>query len=117
MVDELIGPSIAPSGFVPVMIAVVAGAEMAGGDRSRAATFGLWCGVAVLLSGAALGGTLFLRDAGEDTLGLIRRFAAGAVVASLSTEVFPKAFREERTLSEIAAAVGLIAAVGLGRLA
>jgi len=40
------------------------------------------------------GGDLLLGGASDSTLGLIRSFTGGAVVGSLATEVFPKAFKE-----------------------
>jgi len=38
------------------------------------------------------------------------------VIASLATEVFPQAFREDRHLAGIATAVGVLLALGLGEL-
>jgi len=77
----------------------------------------LWLGVAGLLAGAAIGGNLLLVGANEHLLAVIRCFAAGAVVASLATEVFPRAFREDRHWAGIATALGVILAVGLGEFA
>ena len=50
-------------------------------------------------------------------LAATRCFAAGAVVASLATEVFPKAYQEDHHLAGIATAIGVILAVFLGELA
>ena len=47
---------------------------------------------------------------------VIRCFAAGAVGASLATEVFPQAFREDRHWAGIATALGVILAFSLGSL-
>lgn len=90
---------------------------MSEGGRSNAKVFGLWAGTAVLLSAAALIGNLALAGVGEEALAVIRCFAAGAVVASLATEVFPQAYKEDRHLAGIATALGVILAFVLGALA
>lgn len=90
--------------------------EMRGDGRSKLRVLGIWALTAGLLSMAALGGNLLLADVDEVWLALIRSFAAGAVIASLATEVFPKAFREDRQMSGIAASIGLIAAYALSEL-
>ncbi len=86
---------------------------MASGGRSKWAVFGLWGATAVLLSAAALAGNLLLEGAPEAALAWIRCFAAGAVVASLATEVFPKAFEEGSYSAGMATSVGLVLALGL----
>lgn len=86
------------------------------GDRSRSSAFGLWAATAVLLSAAALAGNLLLEGASPDLLAVVRCFAAGAVVSSLATEVFPKAFKENSYVAGVAAAVGLVVALLLGQL-
>ncbi len=90
--------------------------EMADGDRSRAVVFGLWAATAALLSAAALAGNLLLSGVPDTVLALIRCVAGGAVVASLATEVFPKAFREESYLVGAATALGVVVALALGQL-
>ena len=70
-----------------------------------------------LLSAAAIIGNVALAGVGEHWLAVIRCFAAGAVVASLATEVFPKAYREDHHLAGIATALGVVLAFGLGSLA
>ena len=90
--------------------------EMAKSDRSDRAVLGLWTATAVLLSVAALAGNLLLGGAPQELLALLKAFAGGAVVASLATEVFPKAFREDSYLAGVATAVGVVLAVGLDQL-
>lgn len=97
--------------------------EAAGGARqmvarghSRAKVLGLWAMTAILLSGAALLGFAVLAGADAHQLAAIQCFAAGAVIASLATEVFPKAFREDRHWAGIATALGAILALALGSL-
>ncbi len=90
--------------------------EMAGGGRSSKSVFGLWAATAGLLSLAAIAGNLLLSGAPEAALALVRSFAAGAVIASLATEVFPKAFKEDSYLAGVATAIGVVLALGLDKL-
>lgn len=90
---------------------------MTADGRSKAAVMLLWIGTAALLALAAIVGNLALAGVGEGTLAVIRCFAAGAVVASLATEVFPQAFREDRHWAGIATALGVILAFSLSSLA
>lgn len=92
--------------------------ESAGGARQmrragmgRGAALGLWTLTAGLLAGAALLGEWAMSGTGAAPIAMIRCFAAGAVVASLATEVFPRAFKENHHLAGVAVAVGLIAAM------
>ncbi len=94
--------------------------EAAGGaKRMRESGWGtggilaLWTGTAVLLGGAALAGNLVLADAPEEVLAPIRAFAGGAVIASLATEIFPKAFRRDHHMAGVATALGFLAALAL----
>lgn len=84
--------------------------------RSSASVLGLWTATAALLSAAAVVGHLALAGVPESALALIRSFAGGAVVGSLATEVFPKAFKEDQYLAGVAAALGLVLALGLSHL-
>ena len=90
--------------------------QMADGGNSKAKVFGLWIATALLLSAAAIAGNLLLESAGEGTLAIIRCTAAGAVIASLATEVFPQAYREDQHWAGIATALGVILALWLGEL-
>jgi ZIP family zinc transporter len=90
--------------------------EMADGDRSNVWVFTLWAATAVLLSAAALAGYWLLEGTSEEVLAVVRCFAAGAVVASLATEVFPKAFKESSYPTGVATAIGLVVALLLGQL-
>lgn len=90
---------------------------MAQGGRSNARVMWLWVATAVLLSIAAIAGNLMLAGVGEGTLAVIRCFAAGAVIASLATEVFPQAYKEEAHWAGVATALGAILAFSLGSLA
>ena len=90
---------------------------MARGGHSKARVMGLWVATAVLLSAAAIAGNLLLGGVGEGPLAIIRCFAAGAVIASLATEVFPEAYKEDAHLAGVATALGAILAFTLGSLA
>lgn len=90
--------------------------EMSRGRRSKGKVLALWAATAVLLSAAALVGNLLLSGVSKDVLALIKCFAGGAVVASLATEVFPKAFKEDSYWAGIATAIGLVLALYLDQL-
>lgn len=91
--------------------------EAAGGSKSMCAqgmrrwqVLLIWTGTAVILSAAAIGGKVLVGTVGSQTLAYIGCFAAGAVVAALATEIFPRAFRAGEHLSGVAVALGLIMA-------
>ena len=84
--------------------------------RSKVKVLGLWTATAALLSAAALAGNLLLTSVPDAALGLVRCVAGGAVAASLATEVFPKAFKEDSYATGIATALGLVLAIGLDQL-
>ncbi|SMX45223.1 ZIP family metal transporter [Actibacterium lipolyticum] len=97
--------------------------EAAGGAKqmcrsglSRRTVFWLWAATAGILASAALVGEWAFAGVAPETIALTRCFAAGAVVASLATEVFPRAFNENHHLSGVAVAVGLILATLLHAL-
>jgi ZIP family zinc transporter len=97
--------------------------EAAGGARqmgdngmSKGKAMLLWVATAGLLSAAAIAGNVLLDGASEHVLAVIRCVAAGAVIASLATEVFPQAYKEDSHLAGIATALGAILAFALGSL-
>ena len=90
--------------------------QMSESEMGKAKVMGLWAATAALLSLAAIAGNFLLAGASPHLLAFIRCFAAGAVVASLATEVFPQAFREDRHLAGVATAVGVLMALALGEL-
>ncbi len=94
--------------------------EAAGGAKRMRETgwrnggiLALWTGTAVLLGAAAAAGNLLLSDAPAEVLAPIRAFAGGAVIASLATEIFPKAYRRDHHMAGIATALGFLAALAL----
>lgn len=90
--------------------------EMAKGGKSKGRVFALWGATAALLAASALAGNFFLANVPESALALIRCFAGGAVVASLATEVFPKAYDDDHYWAAIATILGLILALYLNHL-
>ena len=126
-VPENLALGVALIGASAGEVAALAGAillsnipEAAGGARGmkdcgmRPRTiFGLWGGATVLLALAAVVGNFMLEGAHPNILAVIRCTAAGAVVASLATEVFPKAYKEDHHLAGVATALGLMIAIWL----
>lgn len=115
--DALAVAALAGSIFLSNLPEAAGGAkQMMQDGRSARQVMLLWAAVATLLSGAALGGYYGLSGADPSVIAAIKCFAAGAVVSSLATEVFPKAFDEDRLWSGVAVALGLMLAVALGQL-
>lgn len=90
--------------------------EMCGNGMSRKKALTLWIATTVILSIAALIGYYGLEDVPKGWLAGVKCFAAGAIVASLATEVFPKAFKEDHVMTGIAVALGLMGALYLSEL-
>lgn len=88
--------------------------RMADSGLNRWRCLALWTATAALLAAAVVGGNLLLAGIAPQWLHLIGAFAAGAVMASLATEVFPDAYREDHHLAGIATIIGVIAALALG---
>ena len=114
----------------PIHILAMAGSiflsnlpEAAGGAKnmvknglSKKKVLTIWMGTAVILSLSAIIGNYLLSDIQTSYLDIIKCFAAGAVVASLATEVFPQSFKKDHHLSGIAVAIGVCIAYALGQL-
>jgi len=129
-IPENLALGVALIGATPAQVAALAGSiflsnlpEAAGGardmahsGRKKSQVFWLWVATAAILSIAAIVGNLALAGANEHLLAVIRCFAAGAVVASLATEVFPKAFRDDHHLAGVATALGVVLAFWLGHI-
>lgn len=90
--------------------------EMAQGGLARPKVLAIWCSTALVLSGAALAGYWLISPLNTNTIALIQSFAAGALVSSLATEVFPTAYREDQDATGIAVALGVAAAFGLHQI-
>lgn len=68
----------------------------------------MWAGVAVALSIATVLGRLVLVGVSPTWLGVAEAFAAGAVLASLATEVIPEAFQDAKHGAGLAITVGFV---------
>ncbi len=108
--------SLSGSIFLSNLPEAAGGAQQMAEGRSKLKVLGLWTATAGLLSAAALAGNLLFAGVPEAALGLIRCVAGGAVAASLATEVFPKAFKEDSYVTGIATALGLVLAICLDQL-
>ena len=129
-IPENLALGVALIGASPKAIAALAGSiflsnlpeaaggakDMQGGSHSKGKVFGLWTAAAALLASAAVIGNLALTGVPDSVLAVIKCFAAGAVVSSLATEVFPKAFQEDSDVAGTATALGLILAFALSTL-
>lgn len=91
-------------------------AKMHDDGDSRPKVLGVWGLCALLLSAAALLGNVALSGAPDVALAWIKVFAAGAVLASLATEIFPQAYRDDDDTVGIAVALGVCAAYALHTL-
>lgn len=72
-----------------------------------------WGAAAIGLSSVTVAGKVFLADVDATTINLILSFAAGAVIASLVTEIFPQAYRRGYVLTGAASAFGVVCAAML----
>lgn len=130
-IPENLALGVALIGAGPIGVAALAGSiflsnlpEAAGGakqmtdngNRSKGRIVAIWAATAAVLSVAAILGNVLLAGVAPQWLSFIRCLAAGAVVASLATEVFPKAFRQDHHLAGLATAMGLVLALVLGGL-
>ena len=129
-VPENLALGVALIGAAPIEVAALAGSillsnlpEAAGGAKqmigeghSKGKVLALWALTALILSIAAFVGNFALEGVSSHVLAATRCFAAGAVVASLATEVFPKAYKEDHHMAGVATAIGVVLAVFLGDL-
>ena len=83
------------------------------GGRGRGVVIAIWTAVAAVLTGVGFAGNLLLGGASAGVIAVIQCLAAGAVISSLATEVFPQAYEEEHIGTGIAVAIGVIAAFAL----
>lgn len=128
-IPENLALGVSLIGASPIAVAALSGSiflsnlpEAAGGaremskDKSNKKVLGLWIGTTVILAACAIAGNLLLTDVPKVVLSYIRCFAAGAIIGSLATEVFPKAFKEDDYKSGVATAIGVILAIYLNSL-
>lgn len=85
-------------------------------DNGRSVRFALmtWLGAAGVLAIAIVAGAFLLEDLNESALSVILAFAGGAVLAALSTTLFPRAFRDGGPWVALATVAGFLLAFTLG---
>lgn len=83
---------------------------------SKPKILGIWAITAAVLSACALIGNLALAGLTDDLLGFISCLAAGAVTASLTTEIMPQAHKQAPHWAGFATAIGLLLALLLHNL-
>jgi len=124
-IPENLALGVALIGAEPISVAALSGSillynfpEAAGGAKemsqdanSKKKVLVLWCATALLLSIAALVANFTLADVPEEYLNNIKCFAGGAVVASLTLEVFPQAFKMDKYWTGLETTIGLILAL------
>jgi len=86
------------------------------GGLSKERVFTIWVATAFLLSLAAVAGNLLFAGLDERILAFVSCIAAGAVVASLTTEIMPQAHEKAPDLAGFATAIGLLVALLLHSL-
>ncbi len=84
--------------------------EMSKKGRSKSRVIAIWAAAAIAMAAAAIVGNLAMAAASEHLFAATRCFAAGAVVASLATEVFPKAYKDDHHMAGIATVLGVVLA-------
>lgn len=85
-------------------------------DNGRSVRFALvtWTGAAAVLALAIVAGAFLLEDVNESALSVILAFAGGAVLAALSTTLFPRAYRDGGPWVALATVAGFLLAFTLG---
>jgi zinc transporter, ZIP family len=99
---------------VPEGLSSAAGMKRAG--RSTPYILGLWGGVTLASTSAALLGYLFLDGASENLIGAIQAFAAGAILTMLASTMFPEAYEEGGDVVGLVTTVGFLLAFVLSQL-
>lgn len=94
--------------------ALVGARSMCDNGRSVRFALGTWCGAAALLAVAIVAGAFLLADLNESALSVILAFAGGAVLAALSTTLFPRAYRDGGPWVALATVAGFLLAFTLG---
>jgi ZIP family zinc transporter len=129
-IPENLALGVALIDATPTAVAALAGSillsnlpEAAGGAKgmcgrglSPLRIFLIWAATAGILAVAALVGNFALEEAGPHVLASFRCTAAGAVVASLATEVFPKAYQDDHHWAGVATVLGFVLAILLSQM-
>jgi ZIP family zinc transporter len=92
---------------IPEALSSSAGMRRAG--RSKRYVFGVWIGIAVMISLAAPVAGLVLRGTGPAVRGTVEAFAAGAILALVSETMIPEAFHGSPQFNGLLLVVGFVA--------
>ncbi len=94
-------------GNIPEALSSSAGMRQAG--RSARYVFGVWIGIAVMISLAAAIAGHVLRGIGPAVRGTVEAFAAGAILALVSETMIPEAFHGSPQFNGLLLVVGFVA--------
>ena len=94
-------------GNIPEALSSSAGMRRAG--RSARYVFGMWIGIAVMISLAAAVAALLLRGTGPAVRGTFEAFAAGAILSLVSETMIPEAFHDSPQFNGLLLVVGFVA--------
>ncbi len=92
---------------IPEALSSSAGMRRAG--RSARYVFGVWFGIALMISLAAALAGLVLRGTGPAVRGTVEAFAAGAILALVSETMIPEAFHGSPQFNGLLLVVGFVA--------
>jgi ZIP family zinc transporter len=92
---------------IPEALSSSAGMRRAG--RSARYVFGVWIGIALMISLAAAVAGLVLRGTGPAVRGTVEAFAAGAILALVSETMIPEAFHDSPQFNGLLLVIGFVA--------
>ncbi|HEX7315656.1 MAG TPA: ZIP family metal transporter [Pyrinomonadaceae bacterium] len=98
-------------GNIPEALSSSAGMRRAG--RSARYVFGVWIGIALMISLAAAVAGFALRDTGTAVRGTVEAFAAGAILALVSETMIPEAFHGSPQFNGLLLVAGFVALLTL----
>ena len=93
---------------VPEGMSSATGLKAAG--YSRAATFGLWAGIALMCASASLIGYTLFDGAAPEYAAIAQGVAAGAMLAMIADTMIPEAFDEQHDAAGLITALGFLVA-------
>jgi ZIP family zinc transporter len=99
---------------VPEGLCSAAGMKQAG--RSARYIFGVWAGIAVISSIAALIGYATVSHFAPEWIAAVTAFAAGAILAMLADTMIPEAFEEAHNFTGLITVIGFLSAFVLSRV-
>ncbi|MCU1438517.1 MAG: family zinc transporter [Naasia sp.] len=123
----VLGLSVADGGAlsVPIIAAIAISnipeglsstAGMRADGRGAGYAFGIWGGIAVASTIAAIAGYSLFGDAGDEVVSFVTTVAAGGILAMVANTMIPEAFERDRVLTGLYATVGFLTAFALHEL-